>query len=225
MVAVLALVVLAIGHIAMADASYAYGNSKHRAPSQSQLDRLKSYEHLIHYFSSLDFGPDSAPMSPNYLRALILGESSGVRHATSHKGARGLTQIMPQTGREAVGELLALNRDFYLVDRERLEKFEPSDLYDPAVNLLIAAYLTSTYHHRYNGSSTLVTAAWNAGPHAVTRNGNRTPHYRETHQLIERVNGYVRFFETERYATTSIDRWNTSGWNAPGWNRAFDSPF
>ena len=71
----------------------------------------------------------------------------------------------------------------------------------------------------------MVTAAWNAGPHAVARHGGRTPPYKETHQLIKRVSGYQRFFDNGRFTTALGERWNTSGWNTPGWDRAFDSAF
>jgi soluble lytic murein transglycosylase-like protein len=200
------------------------GAQRH-VPSKGQLARLERYDSYIRYYASLTYGKDSAPVPANYLRALVLGESSAQSTATSHKGARGLTQIMPQTGREAVAGLLELDRDFYFVERERLEKFDPIDLYDPAVNLLIAAYLTATYHHRYDGSPKLVTAAWNAGPHAVKRYGNRTPPYRETHQLINRVSSYMTYFQSTRFAIASVHRWDTSGWSAPGWDRSFHSPF
>lgn len=195
------------------------------APSRSQLARLNEFESLIRYFASLSYGSRGARVPSNYLRALVLSESSAHKHATSHKGARGLSQIMPATGKEAVDALLEMRTDFLYVDRERLENFSATDLYDPAVNILIAAYLTASYHADYNGSSALVTAAWNAGPHAVKRHGNRTPPYKETHQLIKRVNGYQRFFDSGRFASALGDRWNTGGWNAPGWDRAFDSPF
>lgn len=199
--------------------------TQRHVPSKGQLARLETYDSYIRYYASLTYGAGSAPVPANYLRALVLGESSAQRTATSPKGARGLTQIMPQTGREAVAGLLALDRDFYFVDRERLEKFDPVDLYDPAVNLLIAAYLTATYHHLYNSSPALVTAAWNAGPDAVRRYGNQTPPYRETHQLIERVNAYMSYFQGSRFAMASAHRWDTSGWNSPGWDRSFHSPF
>ena len=195
------------------------------APSRSQLARLGEFESLIRYYTSLGYGSRGARVPSNYVRALVLGESSARKHATSHKGARGLTQIMPATGREVVVELLKMNTDFLYVKRERLESFSPSDLYDPAVNILIAAYLTANYHADYRGSSALVTAAWNPGPKAVQRHGNKTPPYEETHQLIKRVNGYMRFFDSGQLTTALIDRWNTGDWNAPGWDRAFDSPF
>lgn len=203
----------------------AYIGNQRTAPSRSQLARLSEYEALIRYFASLSYGTRGARVPSNYVRALVLGESSGHKHATSHKGARGLTQIMPATAQEAVDALLEMQTDFLYVDRSRLENFTPTDLYDPAVNLLIAAYLTANYHAEYKGSSALVTAAWNAGPHAVARHGGRTPPYQETHQLIKRVDGYQRFFDNGRFASTLGERWNTSGWNAPGWDRAFDSPF
>lgn len=207
------------------DKAQANIDAKRVAPSRSQLARLNEFESLIRYFASLSYGDRGARVSSNYMRALVLSESSAHQHATSNKGARGLTQIMPQTGQEAVHALLEMHTDFLYVDRERLENFSATDLYDPAVNILIAAYLTANYHANYNGSSALVTAAWNAGPQAVLRHGNKTPPYKETHQLIERVNGYQRFFDSGRFASTLGDGWNTRGWNAPGWDRSFDSAF
>jgi hypothetical protein len=132
---------------------------------------------------------------------------------------------MPETGREVVAELLKMNTDFVYVNRARLESFSPTDLYDPAVNILIAAYLTANYHADYRGSTALVTAAWNAGPNAVQRYGNKTPPYEETHQLIERISGYINYFESGHLTTALGDRWNAGDWNAPGWDRGFDSPF
>ncbi len=132
---------------------------------------------------------------------------------------------MPETAKDAVAALLDMRADFLYVNRDRLESFTAQDLYDPAVNLLIASYLTATYHADYNGSAALVTAAWNAGPHAVKRHGNATPPYAETHQLINRVNAYMQYFETGSFTAHAGERWNTGSWNSPGWNRAFDSSF
>jgi soluble lytic murein transglycosylase-like protein len=175
---------------------------------------------MIRHFASLSYGARGARVPSNYVRALVLGESSARKHATSHKGARGLTQIMPATGQAAIEGLLEMHTDFLYVEREALESFTAMDLYDPAMNLLIASYLTAGYHRQYGGSSELVTAAWNAGPQAVRRHGNTTPPYKETHQLIDRVHGYMRFFESGPFTATVGHHWNS-----PGWNRAFDSNF
>lgn len=62
-------------------------------PQQSQLDRLKPYEHII------QGAAEEWNLDPLLLKALILQESQGIPTAVSKAGAQGLTQIMPGTQR------------------------------------------------------------------------------------------------------------------------------
>jgi soluble lytic murein transglycosylase-like protein len=84
------------------------------------------------------------------------------------------------------------------VDERRLKWLKGEDLYDPAINLLIASYLSATYLERFQGRTDLVVSAWNAGPESVVRYGNRPPPYRETRQLLARVHGYMVHFDDGR---------------------------
>jgi len=165
-------------------------------PSNQQLERLGSLEPYIRYFSSLSYGPDNARVSPDYIRALILTESGGDRWAMSGKGARGLTQIIPTTASYVAKDLMATGYDFLYVDEGVLDSFDADDLFDPAVNILMACYLSATYHAQYDGSTELVVSAWNAGPGAVQRYGNKPPPYPETQAMIARLTGYISFLET-----------------------------
>jgi soluble lytic murein transglycosylase-like protein len=180
------------------------------APSKTQLTRLEHFEKYIEYFTSIRYIPGKTRVSPHYIRALVTAESSVNPRARSHKGARGLSQIMPETGRIAARELFESGTDFEFVDERRLARLDPEDLYDPAVNLLIASYLSTTYLERFMGRTDLVVAAWNAGPEAVARYGNRTPPYAETHQLLARVRGYLTYFERG-----SVPSWQTAAWEIP----------
>ncbi len=168
------------------------------APSPLQLGRLYKFEAYIRYFTSISYGPNDARVSPEYLKALILTESGGHRFAHSSKGARGLTQIMPATGRNVAKKLAAEGYDYLYVDEKDLAHLGADRLYDPAINILIACYLSATYHERFEGRTELVAAAWNAGPGAVTRYGNEPPPYRETQALITRILGYMDFFQAVR---------------------------
>src|SRR5262249_12849701 len=85
---------------------------RHIKPSDSALSRLQQYEPYIAYFTSLRYGPMQSPVSPDYIRALILTESAGEKYAVSNKGARGLTQIMPDTGRLAAQDIIADGMDY-----------------------------------------------------------------------------------------------------------------
>jgi len=204
-----------------------------RKPSASQLERLSQYEPYIAYFTSIAYGPAASTVSPDYIRALILTESAAEKFAVSNKGARGLTQIMPDTGRDAAQDIVASGLDFEYVDERRLARYGPDVLYDPAINILIACYLGSLYHTDYSGRVDLVAAAWNAGPQAVARYGYRTPPYAETQGMVLRLVGFLNYFNSTspasgrarivpavaaRYTDLSNPRWNTDGWDHPGWD-------
>lgn len=162
-------------------------------PSRDQMERLTHLEPYIRYFTSLAYGPNDARVSPEYIRALILTESSGHVTARSAKGARGLTQIIPSTARTALRKLASTDYDFLYVDENVFEEFHAEDLYDPALNILIACYLSATYHGWYEGSTDLVVSAWNAGPGAVARYGNEVPPYAETRGMIRRLKSLMSY--------------------------------
>jgi len=187
-------------------------------PAQSALGRLARYDRYIDYFSSLRYGPTSASTSGAYIRALVMTESAANARALSHKGARGLTQIMPETGRRMAAEIASSGVDYDFVDESKLAAFRPEYLYEPAINILIACHLSAKYDQRYGGRTDLVASAWNAGPHAVKRYGNRPPPYPETRGLLERLHGYMTFFQNGHAPSWSVQRWDTAGFDAPGWD-------
>jgi soluble lytic murein transglycosylase-like protein len=164
-------------------------------PSRAQMRRLQNLEPYIRYFSSLDYGIGYANVPADYIRALILVESGADRHAYSPKGARGVTQIIPSTAMRVVEDLASMGRDFLFVDEGIFDSFQADDLYNPALNILIACYLTANYHLQYEGRTDLVVSAWNAGPGAVARYGNAPPPYPETRGAIRRIKYYMDFFE------------------------------
>ena len=169
------------------------------APGRHQVARLDRYEHLLRYYSSLAWGDSDRRISSNYLRALVLTESGGRADAVSPVGARGLTQLMPATARAAARRLAADGRDYLYVDKAQLREFNESDLFDPAINLLLASYINTMHINRFEQRYDLLAAAWNAGPGAVRRYGNTTPPYRETRQHVSRVLGYMRWYESNAW--------------------------
>ena len=214
-----------------------------RVPSQAQLGRLASIEHYIQYFTGQEYGDYGDKVSADFIRALILTESSAFARARSHKGARGLTQIMPTTGRLAVQEILRLNREFEFVPREKLERFRVEYLYDPAINILIACHMNAAYHREYGGRVELVASAWNAGPGAVAKYGNRPPPYRETRGHIATLRGYLAYFGDgavvpalwtpgnrlpSRVSSSAASAFNSpewqADWNDPAWKGSMSPP-
>ena len=205
------------GLLAEAVEAQSFKRRAERAPTQAQLARLSAFDQQIDYFTSLGYGPNGARIPASYVRALALAESDADPRARSHKGARGLTQIMPVTGRKAAFELAASGVDYRFVDESQLKNFKSDYLYDPAINLLICAYLSATYSQKFGGRTDLVASAWNAGVHSVERYGKRPPPYRETRQLLGRVHDYMTYFQGGRHPGWQRGTWNTYGFDAPGW--------
>lgn len=100
----------------------------------------------------------------NLFLRLVQQESGWNAQARSHKGARGLAQLMPATART-----LRVNPD------------------DPAENLEGGARYLRMQYERFR-SWRLALAAYNAGPGAVEKHGG-VPPYRETQGYVKAILG------------------------------------
>ncbi len=106
-----------------------------------------------------DFGVDSS-----LIRAVIHAESAFNPMALSNKGAQGLMQLMPGTGRD----------------------LGVTDAFDAAQNIRGGARYLSQLLKDFNGDAHLATAAYNAGPGAVQKYRG-VPPYDETQLYVQRV--------------------------------------
>jgi len=104
-------------------------------------------------------------VDPWLMVSLIRVESTGNPMAISRVGARGLTQIMPATGREIARDLG--------VEWEGVEM-----LYGPETSVRFGAYYLSKLLARFDGNKHAAVAAYNWGPHHIStrlRNGETLP--------------------------------------------------
>lgn len=101
-------------------------------------------------------------VDPRLVRAVIQVESGYEPRARSRKGAVGLMQVMPATGRQ----------------------YGARNLYDPRTNLDTGIRHLKSLLQRFELSIAL--AAYNAGEEAITR-FNGMPPYRETRSYVTRV--------------------------------------
>jgi len=101
-------------------------------------------------------------VDPRVVSALIQVESAYHSRAVSPKGARGLMQLMPATGKQ----------------------YGALDLFDPKVNLDAGIQHLKKLLSRYD--LPLALAAYNAGEAAVTRFGG-VPPFRETQNYVTRI--------------------------------------
>jgi len=110
-------------------------------------------------------------LSPELVEAIARVESDFNPYEVSEKGALGLLQVMPETGRR------------FGVPRERL--------FDPESNIAAGTAYLAWLMDRYHGDLDLALAAYNAGEGAVDHHGGIPP-YRETQQYVKRVRAALR---------------------------------
>jgi soluble lytic murein transglycosylase-like protein len=107
-------------------------------------------------------------VNPQIVAALIRQESAGNRRAVSHKGARGLMQLMPATAIR------------FGVPKEHL--------FDPEHNLEAGVRYLSWLLDQFPNDLAKVLAAYNAGENAVARYQGIPP-YKETRNYVKRIFG------------------------------------
>jgi soluble lytic murein transglycosylase len=95
-------------------------------------------------------------VEPALVYAVMREESGYQPDALSVVGARGLVQIMPDTGRRLAADLGA-------------RAFDPAELFVPERNLELGALYLSQLVARFDGRLSAAIASYNAGPEAVAR--------------------------------------------------------
>jgi soluble lytic murein transglycosylase-like protein len=124
-----------------------------------------SYDYLIRSAS------DRHNVDADLIRAVIKVESDFDSSARSHKGATGLMQLMPETGR--LHNVL--------------------DLFDPGANIEGGVRHLKLLLGRYQGDLELSLAAYNAGIKAVEKHGGIPP-FAETREYVRRVLGHYQAY-------------------------------
>ena len=171
---------------------------KNRTVSQDQIQQLKRFDHLIRYFSNFSYFVPKHKVSPDFIRALILAESGADPAAVSHMKAFGLGQILLTTGQQAGKELSKTNTHFRYVSKSQLSNLKRKDLLNPAVNILITCYLIAKYNYKFEGRLELVVSAWNAGEYTKSLSQGKHAPYRETENLIGKINAYYIYLLKNR---------------------------
>ena len=109
-------------------------------------------------------------VDPVFIYALMHQESAFKKGAISHKGARGLMQLMPGTA----------------------ARFGVTNIFDPRQNIEGGTRYLRFLLNAFDGDIVLTLAGYNAGEGAVMKYGRRVPPYRETQEYVRRI--------TQRYA-------------------------
>ncbi|HVT05759.1 MAG TPA: lytic transglycosylase domain-containing protein [Thermoanaerobaculia bacterium] len=113
-------------------------------------------------------------IKPELLAAVVQTESRFVPTARSHRGAIGLMQMLPKTGRW----------------------MGASDLTNPAQNVQAGAKYLRYLNDRFDGDQKKVIAAYNAGEGNVRR-FHGIPPFSETRKYVDRVLGHQQDFQDQ----------------------------
>jgi len=106
------------------------------------------YRDQVFYYSNLN------KVDPYLVTAIMRVESNFKSQANSARGARGLMQIMPETGQWAAQQI-------------NLANYDSAQLYEPERNIQIGCWYLRQLGQDFNGDYPLILAAYNAGPGRV----------------------------------------------------------
>ncbi|WP_153077280.1 lytic transglycosylase domain-containing protein [Paraburkholderia bonniea] len=144
------------------------------APSGTVASRVMALTPLIAEVSH------AANIDSALLMAVIDVESGGNPQAVSPKGATGLMQLMPATGK----------------------RHGAADLFDPRQNIMAGARYLHILMQQF-GNIELALAAYNAGEGAVKKYGMQIPPYDETMAYVPKVLGRYQHYRTRTAAAAT----------------------
>jgi len=137
-------------------------------PSNGSINRLNKFDKIINKVSQT-FNVDK-----NLIRSVILTESAANPKALSHANAKGLMQLIDSTASD----------------------MNVKNVWNPEDNITGGTKYLAKMFKQYKGDIDLTLAAYNAGPGNVNKY-NGVPPFDETKNYINRVKGYMKYWEEE----------------------------
>jgi soluble lytic murein transglycosylase-like protein len=139
--------------------------------AQDRIDRKSgmspTIERAVAYHPAIKAAAARYALDPHLLWTIAYLETRFRPQLVSHKGARGLMQFIPATGRR-----------YGLLTR--------SDFHDSRRSIDAAARYVKDLNIMFDGRIDLVLAGYNAGENAVINSGYKVPHNRETRSYVAR---------------------------------------
>lgn len=110
----------------------------------------------IDYETEIAVSSQTFDIDPHLILAIIRVESHFRPEVSSHKGAYGLMQLMPDTAQ-------------WMVDEGHFEAEFMQRLHEPAVNIHMGSWYIKQLMSEFDGNLVAAVAAYNAGPGRVHR--------------------------------------------------------
>jgi soluble lytic murein transglycosylase len=142
---------------------------------------------------------EQAGIEPAWAYGILRAESAWMSDARSGADARGLMQLLPSTA-ALVARRNGMNWD------------GAASLYDPSTNIALGTRYLAQMAQRFNGSTWLASAAYNAGPNRVdqwlAQRGTLAPAlfvatipYKETREYVARVMAFSVIYDWRLHGT------------------------
>lgn len=120
-----------------------------------KLDIIGARRYPVDYVTDIQLRAAENAVPAPYIASIIMAESSYNPEAVSSVGARGLMQIMPDTGEWIAGKFDDI--------------FDAEMLFTPEVNIKYGAWYLGFLMERYGGDMRCATAAYHAGQGTVDK--------------------------------------------------------
>ncbi len=150
---------------------FAFLNVANSVAAQGRADRIRdpsaTVTRAIAYHPAFRAAAARYSVDPHVLWTIAYLETRFRPQLVSHKGARGLMQFIPATGRR-----------YGLLTR--------SELHDPLRSIDAAARYVRDLNMMFDARVDLVLAGYNAGENAVINSGYKVPSFRETRSYVTR---------------------------------------
>ncbi len=165
-------------------------NNTYFSNYMDQTQKYGDYLEQIFQKASNTYG-----VSKDLLKAMAKAESNFRADATSHCGAMGIMQLMPQTA----------------------ASLGVTDAYNPEQNIMGGAQYISRLLEKYNGNLSFAVAAYNAGSGNVDKYGGIPP-FNETQNYVVKVLRYleegVTIPDSSGSAATGVSTGASAGWSS-----------
>ena len=135
------------------------------------------------YFETIQVNSLTHAIDPWFVKGLIRQESLFDAQSLSRAGARGLMQIMPETGRRLYSA------------GENGKPFDQELLFDPELNIQLGTKYLRQLHERFGNNGTYLLISYNAGPHVLQKWLKRFEHIDDPDVFIESI----PYPETRKY--------------------------
>ena len=160
---------------------------------QPQEMRLLDLRFPLHYTDDIERAATANRLDPAWVAAEIRAESIFDPRARSNADARGLMQLIPETGQR-------------IARRNGIAYVDGNSLYDGATNIAIGSAYLRDGLDKAGGSLPVVIAGYNAGPNAAARWKSQRPlldidawieaiPYKETREYVPRVLGFSVMYD------------------------------